>query len=98
MGKSPCYCGSYYYYWRDSYDFSIVVGRSGAITAIAALEAFASAASAAAVVGEEERPDARTVTESFMGVAKYLLNERIRLVINIMHRQNACQPYSQIRT
>ena len=80
----------------------MVVGRRPcAITVIATPEAFASAAYAvavAAVVGEEgERPDARTVTESFMDVAKYP-SARIRLVINTMHRRNAFQPYSRIRT
>ena len=97
MGKSSCYDGSHdscYCYWPDSCGFSIV-GRSYAIAKITIREASANVACVA--VAAVSVLDARTVTESFADVVKYLSGE-IHLEINTILRQSECQLYSRIRT
>lgn len=93
MGTSSCYGGSHgscYCYWLDSCD-----GRSYAIARITIHEASASVACVA--IAAISVLDARTVTESFVDVAKYP-SEGILPVIKTILRRNGYQPYSRIRT
>ena len=96
MGKNSYCCGSCYCYWLDSCGFSIV-DRSCAIAVIITPKASVSVACVAAIAIVSVL-DARTVTESFVDAAKYLLNERIYLVINTIHQENLYRLYSRIRT